>query len=427
MKSRLTIIFICFFLLPMLLRAANPSELEREIDKVRRDREALVEEQKRLEKELEVINREGQTLGAAVKSLDTTKKKLAADIGVTQSRITSTSLTIQSLENTMSEKEKAIITHRQAITEALHNISDFDTRPFILNILAATNLSEIFKDRGDLEDLNNHLQDEIVALRDTRERLDQEKSAKEKVKKEQVSLQAELKGQKSVVEENQKAKAVLLAETKNKEAQYQKLIQENIARQKQSEADQYRLEQELRITLDPSLFPEAKKGIISWPVSSVFVTGRFGRSDCNIYGGPDCFHNGVDFRATMGTPVLSMYSGVVEGTGNTDEQKGCYSYGRWILVKHTNGLSSIYAHLSGAMVSKGQAVETGQVIGYSGGTPGVNGSGYSKGPHLHVGLLASQGVEVRQFTTSIGCKLVSVPIAKGREAYLDPLTYLPSI
>jgi len=76
-------------------------------------------------------------------------------------------------------------------------------------------------------------------------------------------------------------------------------------------------------------------------------------------------------------------------------------------------------------VQKGQRVTEGQVIGYSGGVPGANGSGYSKGQHLHVGLFASQGVEIRQFTTSIGCKQVFVPIAKGRDAYLDPLAYLP--
>jgi len=42
-------------------------------------------------------------------------------------------------------------------------------------------------------------------------------------------------------------------------------------------------------------------------------------------------------------------------------------------------------------------------------------------------MLASQGVEIRQFTTSIGCKQVFVPIAKGRDAYLDPLAYLPAL
>ncbi len=418
-------IFIIFLIIPFVLNAANPSELEQQIDKVRRNREVLVEEQKKLQSELDEINKESQTLGSAVKSLDATKKKLAKDISITQSKITSTDLNIRSLENSMSEKEQQIITYRTAIADTILALSEYDARPLILQLLASVKLSDIWRDGSQLAGLNTRLEEEISALRETRRILNQEKAEKEKVKEEQVSLRGQLSGQKSVVEENQKAKEKLLAATKNKEAAYQKLIQENMARQKESETDLYRLEQELRITLDPSLFPEPKRGILAWPLDQVFITGRFGRSDCNIYGGADCFHNGLDLRASMGTPIRSVLSGVVEGTGNTDDQRGCYSYGRWILVKHDNGLSSIYAHLSASLVQKGQRVTTKQIIGYSGGVPGAYGSGYSKGPHLHVGLLASQGVEIRQFTTSIGCKQVFVPIAKGRDAYLDPLAYLP--
>ncbi|MDO8569670.1 MAG: peptidoglycan DD-metalloendopeptidase family protein [bacterium] len=425
MKKIFISIFIIFLVIPAVLSAANPSELEQQIERVRREREVLIEEQKKLQAELEEINKESQSLGSAVKSLDATKKKLAKDISITQSKITSTNLTIQSLENTMSKKEQQIITHRTAIANTILTLSEYDTRPLILQLLASTRLSDIWRDGSQLAGLNARLGKEIEFLRETRKVLNQEKVEKEKVKAEQVGLRGQLSGQKSVVEENQKAKEKLLVVTKNKEAAYQKLIQENIARQKESEGDLYRLEQELRITLDPSLFPEPKRGILAWPLDNIYITGRFGRSDCSIYGGADCFHNGLDFRASMGTPVRSMLSGVVDGTGNTDDQKACYSYGRWILVKHDNGLASIYAHLSASLVQKGQKITTGQIIGYSGGVPGVNGSGYSKGQHLHVGLFASQGVEIRQFTTSIGCKQVFVPIAKGRDAYLDPLAYLP--
>jgi murein DD-endopeptidase MepM/ murein hydrolase activator NlpD len=239
------------------------------------------------------------------------------------------------------------------------------------------------------------------------------------------------------VEENQKAKERLLRETKNKEAEYQKLLAENIANQKQFEEDLFRLESELRITLDPSLFPAPQQGILSWPLTDVFVTQRFGDTAfarSGAYNGRG--HNGIDFRATMGTPVKSVLAGTVEGMGNTDEMNTqlrrerkpiCGSYGRWVLIKHANGLTSVYAHLSAFIVQTGQSVKTGEVIGYSGGTPGVNGSGYSTGPHLHLGLFASQGVEIRQFSTSLNCKHTVVPIALGPSAYLDPLDYLPSL
>ena len=128
----------------------------------------------------------------------------------------------------------------------------------------------------------------------------------------------------------------------------------------------------------------------------------------------------------MGTPVKAVLSGIIAGAGNTDEERGCYSYGRWILIKHDNGLSSIYGHLSASRVTVGQRVNTGDVIGLSGGAPGMYGSGYSTGQHLHLGLFATQGVQIKQFIQSHGCKQEFLPIADA-SAYLDPLAYLPAI
>jgi len=420
MKKGLANTFLIFLIMPIVLYAANPSELEQQIEQVRRDREVLLGEQKKLQAELDLVNKESLTLGTAVKSLDATRKKLAKDISITQSRITSTNLTIRSLESSMKEKEQQMATHKKAIADGLTVLFEYDSHPLILDLLSSAKLSDLWKDRSQLVSISERLEEEIGTLRETRKVLSQQKEQKEKAKEEQLSLKGQLTGQKSVVEENKKAKERLLVETKNKETEYQKMLAENLARQKESEADLYRLESALQIELDPSLIPRPKHGILSWPLDNVFITDTFGQR-------PTRYHNGVDFRASVGTPVKAVYSGVVQGMGNTDEQKGCYSYGRWILIKHGNGLTSVYAHLSASFTKTGQSVRSGEVIGYSGGYPRAFGSGNSRGPHLHLGLFASQGVEIRQFTTSKGCKQVFIPIALGIGTYLDPLAYLPSL
>jgi murein DD-endopeptidase MepM/ murein hydrolase activator NlpD len=413
-------------ILPNKLFAADTSALSAQIETVRKEREALVEEQRKLQAELDRVTAEGQNLGTAVKSLDTTRRKLASDIKVTQSRIASTDLNIKQLENNVNVAERQLTAHETAIEAAIKTLRNYDSRSLILDLMASTNFSDVWSDRVKLSDLSAKLDEEITNLRETKTALTREKERKEKAKQEALSLQKELSGQKVVVEESQKAKERLLAETKSKEALYQQLLAENLRRQKEFEEDLFRLESELKITLDPSLIPTARLGLLSWPLGNVYVTQRFGRTSgaARLYASGS--HNGVDFRASQGTPVLAMYNGTIEGTGNTDEQRGCGSYGRWILIKHGNGLSSIYGHLSASLVQAGQSVKTGDVIGYSGGTPGVFGSGYSTGPHLHVGLFASQGVSIRQFTQSRGCQQVYVPIADVK-AYLDPLAYLPSI
>ena len=82
-------------------------------------------------------------------------------------------------------------------------------------------------------------------------------------------------------------------------------------------------------------------------------------------------HNGVDYSAPQGTPVLSVGDGVVEMAGR---QSG---YGNLVQLLHGNGKSTVYAHLSRIDVRAGQRVEQGQRIGAVGAT------GWATGPHLH--------------------------------------------
>jgi murein DD-endopeptidase MepM/ murein hydrolase activator NlpD len=88
------------------------------------------------------------------------------------------------------------------------------------------------------------------------------------------------------------------------------------------------------------------------------------------------------------------------------------------MVKHPNGLSTVYGHLSSISVTTGAQIKKGDTIGYSGNT------GYSTGPHLHLGLYATQGVRIEQYVNSKGCKQATIPLADIK-AYLDPMAYLP--
>ncbi len=428
MRSWTIALLLSLTLSPALVSAATSNAaLNQQIETVRREREALVAEQQKLQAELDKVTQEGRSLGTAVKSLDASKRKIAADIKVTQSKINATDLNIRVLENNVTEAQHQINAHERAITEAIQALSESDSRPLVLEILATESFTDMWRDRSQLQTLGEKLDDEVSNLKNTKAALSLEKAAKEKSREQIASLQKDLASQKSVVEENQKAKEKLLAQTKNKEAAYQAMLAENLAKQKQFEEDLFRLESAINLDIDSSLVAAPRHGVLSWPLASVFVTNSFGRvsgANSRIYASGS--HNGADFRASQGTAVKSMGNGVVAGMANTDEQKGCGSYGRWIVISYDNGLSSVYGHLSGISVQKGQKVTNGQVVGYSGGTPGVFGSGYSTGPHLHVGLFATQGMEIRQFVESRGCKSVVVPIVDVK-AYLDPLAYLPSL
>jgi murein DD-endopeptidase MepM/ murein hydrolase activator NlpD len=82
-------------------------------------------------------------------------------------------------------------------------------------------------------------------------------------------------------------------------------------------------------------------------------------------------HLGVDYAAAQGTPVRSVGLGVVESAGNMG------GYGNAVVIRHNNGHSTVYAHLSKMLVKRGQSVAQGQTVGMVGAT------GWATGPHLH--------------------------------------------
>ncbi|MBI9063014.1 MAG: peptidoglycan DD-metalloendopeptidase family protein [Marinilabiliaceae bacterium] len=90
------------------------------------------------------------------------------------------------------------------------------------------------------------------------------------------------------------------------------------------------------------------------------------------------FHSGIDYVAPMNTEVLAIDNGTVRVVKN--EFTPGKGYGRYIIIDHEDGFSSLYAQLSEYKVKKGQKVKTGDIIGL------VGSSGISTGPHLHLEL-----------------------------------------
>jgi murein DD-endopeptidase MepM/ murein hydrolase activator NlpD len=116
----------------------------------------------------------------------------------------------------------------------------------------------------------------------------------------------------------------------------------------------------------------AKKFLMRKPVSAGVLRSRFGMRFHPILKGRR-MHTGVDYSAPRGTPILAAGNGRVEKAGRTS------GYGNVVIVHHTNGYETVYAHQSkfAKGISPGARVRQGQIIGYVGST------GLSTGPHLH--------------------------------------------
>lgn len=107
------------------------------------------------------------------------------------------------------------------------------------------------------------------------------------------------------------------------------------------------------------------------PVAGGRISGVYGEDR------GDHIHSGLDFAIPTGTTVRAVADGVVI------ESYVSSTYGKRLVIKHTDGTYSTYNHLSYRLVSEGQRVEMGQAIARSGNT------GRSTGPHLHFEVLDS--------------------------------------
>ncbi len=104
--------------------------------------------------------------------------------------------------------------------------------------------------------------------------------------------------------------------------------------------------------------------VFSYPIRSNRVTSNFGWRKWR-------YHYGIDIGLNVGDTIISAFDGVVRIA------KYSKSYGYTVVVRHYNGLETLYAHLSKILVEPNQEVFSGQIIGLGGNT------GRSRGPHLH--------------------------------------------
>lgn len=119
------------------------------------------------------------------------------------------------------------------------------------------------------------------------------------------------------------------------------------------------------------------------PLLGTRISSRFGLRKDPMNPSKTEGHNGVDISASTGTPIVSPSDGTVFWTGYHDEG------GNSIRIKHTNGFTTGYAHLSKILVNTNDKVKKGQRIGLVGNT-----GSHTTGPHLHFTLTTPNGNKV---------------------------------
>lgn len=430
---------------PKFASADAASDIQAKIDANKQQVGSLEADIAAFQKQLDALGAKKDTLQSAIQSLALSQQQLAAQIKVTQSKIVSANLHIQQLTLSIGTKESSIASDQSAISRQIQNIVENEQTPFIALLISSRSLSDAWQTTDRAVQFDQALTNNIADLRTVRMTLAANRDQVTAVKTSLLALQKDLTLQKRSIDASKIAQQQLLSQTRNQESNYQKLIAQKQASEKAFEQELVTLQSQLNLVVHPGLLPKVGTGLLSWPFSNAFMfncaarkgifenlfcitqyfgTTPFSTANPQVYSGHG--HDGIDIAAPIGTPIHAALDGTVLATGNTDlvnDSKGrrCYSFGKWVMLIHNDGINTMYAHLSEIDVQQGQSISRGQVIGLSGMT------GYATGPHLHFGVYATEGTKImtlRQFRgATIGCADATMPVAT-LTAYLNPLSYL---
>lgn len=355
-------------LLPEAVVVPASAVTQAEIDAMREEADDLKSQQKEIQAKLDAL--EADQANAMER-----KTLLEQQINATQAEINTIAAQIAKYDELIAQKQEEL---SQAEAEEQAQYELFCERVRYMEEQGEVSYWSILfssKDFADLldnammveeiMDYDNQVMDQLIALR-------------EQIEEDKAELESARQAQQAAKEEQETAQANL----KSQEAEVSALIDQLAAQEDQLEAEEAKLqaaanaadaeiaaaERELAAQINNVV---SESGFM-WPLPGYYnLSSLFAGRIHPITGKPQ-HHTGIDIPAPSGTDILAAKSGVV--TTSTYNN----SYGNYVVVSHSDGTSTLYAHMSRRGVSKGEVVSQGQYIGDVGTT------GSSTGNHLHL-------------------------------------------
>ncbi len=409
-----------------LFAQENVSTLKNQIEENQVRIRSIEQEIQQVSSNLSEITQEGQSLAQTLQEIRQSENRLMREISLQEAKIRDAELRIIGFESGILDAQTQEETLRDFLESSIKQLHTYETVSLFEIFLTTQSFSEYLDQSYRIKQTYRAIHETIAELKDTTTLLIDQREATAQEQARLESLQQGLRDRESILTAQRNEVTSLLAATQNEESRYRALLQERENQRAALDAEVRAYESQLQFILDPTSIPPDGSRVLRWPLENVFITQRFGATVAARRLYVSGSHSGVDFRAAVGTPIYAVADGIVEGFGDTDGTCPRASWGKWIFIRHPNGLASAYGHLSLIRVSEGQRVRTGDLIGYSGNT------GRTTAPHLHLTIFASRGVDGGEGARiderpSVACpgKNYRMPLAPTN-AYLDPLLYFPA-
>lgn len=383
--------------LMLMTSAASSSEIRKELDALKAQAKEIAAEGEALEQELSTNETETNTTIEQKVAIDLRISQTEAEIANVNAQIQQYNLLIAAKQSELEDSLDYQAELNERYKARLRAMEENGKISYWSILFKASSFSDLLSRIDSIQEVakaDQRMLEELEAVSEAiqadREALEQELKAQEAIKQELAMMEQELQVQRA------EADALLLALAE----EYNNLTDEYLAFEEREAAMQAEI-LEMQAAYDAALSAEeaarlaamnqnnaaggsggavssnggagssggASSGFSS-PLNYIYVTCAFGPRIHPLWG-TKSNHTGVDLAGSQGDPIYAIASGTVTSAYYND------AYGYNVAISHGGGYGSMYAHMTNYIVSPGQYVSQGQVIGYVGAT------GWSTGPHLH--------------------------------------------
>lgn len=370
----LAVVLVGSVLYPLISMVSAQAVSARELENLRKQADELAAQKKAKSAEIAELRDQRASIVAQ-------KNKLDERISITMQQIENLNGQIAVLEASIAEQEAEYAARlaeeeeqKELFRGRVREMEENGEISYISIIFEASSFSDLLSRIDSVTDIMNYDEWVVKQLEASQAVTLRAKAVYEAGKQEAELSKAELDDKKRQFEEELAEANRLIAEVEedmeNHQAEYEELerLEDEAAKEiDEMVAELERLERERRNKQASVL----ATGNYMWPSKdSTYVTSLFGNRLHPVYGYYR-FHSGIDIGASYGTNIYAADGGTVVTS------KYSSSYGNYVMIDHGSGNYTLYAHMSQRLVSEGDAVTKGSVIGLVGST------GVSTGPHIH--------------------------------------------
>ncbi len=379
--------------IPAPVSAASSSEIRKQLNELKAEKEEIAEKLKEIQSQFDANEDEIENLVSQKDAIDQEIALLHEQVENINTQLMAYALLIADKQDELDDAQHRLTELNEKNKERIRAMEEEGKLSYWAIIFKANNFSDLLDRLSMIQEINESDQRRMKEMSEAAEKV---ATAQEELASEKAELEVareELDATELILEEKRLRADELLLELIAKGEEFEALIDESEEMQSdlmkeiaQAEKDLKKAEyQEWLATYvppttrpsgtdtTPSVQAPSSSGWVS-PLRSYTLTSPFGMRVHPI-SGKWKMHEGVDMSAPQGTPIYAAKSGKVTRTAYQAGGAGYY-----VSINHGDGFSSIYMHMTHYIVSPGQYVNAGQVIGYVGSTGG------STGPHLHFGI-----------------------------------------